>query len=101
MKATIKGRIYDTNKATLIAKGNNGFCPMDERYMEERLYQKANGEYFIYGHGGSMSLYGKRDGTKMVGSIGMSPVPLEEAKYWARHHMRVVNYIEYFGMPTK
>ena len=34
MKATIKGRIYDTNKATLIAKDNNGFCPMDERYFE-------------------------------------------------------------------
>ena len=47
MKATIKGRIYDTNKATLIAKDNNGFCPMDERYMEERLYQKADGEYFV------------------------------------------------------
>ena len=69
MKATIKGRVYDTNKATLIAKVDNGFCPMDERYMEERLYQKADGEYFVYGHGGSMSPYGKREGTKMVGTV--------------------------------
>ena len=69
MKATIKGRVYDTNKATLIAKDDNGFCPMDERYMEERLYQKADGEYFVYGHGGSMSPYGEREGTKMVGTV--------------------------------
>ena len=100
MKATIKGRVYDTNKATLIAKDNNGFCPMDERYMEERLYQKTDGEYFVYGYGGSMSPYGKREGTKMVGTVGMSPAPLEEAKWWARHHMSMDAYIKHFGALT-
>ena len=100
MKATINGRVYDTNKATLIAQDDNGFCPMDERYMEERLYQKADGEYFVYGHGGSMSPYGEREGTKMVGTVGMSPAPLEEAKWWARHHMSMDAYIKHFGALT-
>ena len=56
MKKTICKREYDTDTAKLIgstAKGSFG----DSAGYEERLYQTADGYYFLYGLGGADSPY--------------------------------------------
>ena len=100
MKATIKGRVYNTNKATFIAFDNNGLCPADDRYIEENLFQEADGQYFLCRYAGCMSPYAKCNGKEMVSRKEIVPIPLERAQNWARHHMSVVAYIKHFGALT-
>ena len=101
MKATIKNCVYDTEKANFIAFDNNGFCPFDDRYIEENLFQEAGGKYFLCRYAGCMSPYAKCNGKKMVSRKEIVPITYEYAKRWARHHMRVVDYVRHFGMPTE
>lgn len=100
MKAIIENRVYDTETATLIASDDNGYPSCDFRHMEECLYQKKNGEYFIYGHGGAMSPYAVHHGNSITGSCGISRATVEQAKSWARYHMSVDAYIKHFGALT-
>jgi hypothetical protein len=52
MKRVIKGKRYDTEKATVIANAAVGDA-------EEWLYRKKGGEFFIHGMGGRYSLLGE------------------------------------------
>ena len=57
MKKIINKRLYDTETATLIACYDDGLPWTDFYCCYEELYQKKNGEYFIYGTGGGLSPY--------------------------------------------
>lgn len=46
MKRVIKGRRYDTDKATLVGEHVSGE-PMEVGYTRETLYRKRGGEYFV------------------------------------------------------
>lgn len=47
MQAIIKGKIYNTETATLIARGDNDTYPNDCWYLTEALYRTPRGNYFI------------------------------------------------------
>ena len=55
MRKNIDRKMYDTETAELLASSSNGYGHGDFRYMEEQLYRKKTGEFFLYGEGGALS----------------------------------------------
>lgn len=101
MKAIINKKTYDTETATEI--GGNGYStPNDFRYFYERLYQKANGEYFLHAEGGPLSKYNRSVGTNETsGSETIIPLTTEEARNWAEDNLDADDYIKEFGAPDE
>ena len=99
MKATIKNCVYDTERATFLALDDNGYFPLDDRYAEEALYQNPEGKYFLCRYFGSV-LQCPCEAT-IHGQMEIVPVSSAYAKRWARHHMKVVDYVKHFGMLTE
>ena len=58
MKATIKKKVYDTDKATSLGHKYTGEYGQQDGF-EERLFVTQDGQHFIYGVGGSDSPYAK------------------------------------------
>ncbi len=104
MLKKIYGKIYDTDTAEFLA----GYCNMDNRYfidennpcyehdgfsdddieyslMDQRLYRKSDGEYFISIDGG-INTY-----------VGILPMNEFEAKEWVREYCSIIQYIKIFG----
>ena len=55
MKKIINHKMYNTETAERLASSSNGYGYDDFRYMEEQLYRKKTGEFFLYGEGGALS----------------------------------------------
>ena len=87
MRRIINGKAYDTDTAKQIAKYDNGLLPDDFDYIEETLYLKKTGEYFILGEGGARSKYSV---TTFV------PITEESAKKWVEEKANGL-YEEIFG----
>ena len=101
MKAIKNKIIYDTATATLIG-GNGYITPNDFRYFYERLYKKANGEYFLCAEGGPLSKYNRSVGTNETsGSETIIPLTTEEARNWAEDNLDADDYIAAFGLPPE
>jgi hypothetical protein len=86
MKKVINGKVYDTEKATLI--GEYRFSnPTDFYYYEEALYKSKKGQFFIAGEGGAMTKYAEALGNGSTGSgDGMELLSPEEALDWCENH---------------
>ena len=96
MKKIINGRLYDTETAKFIGSWNNGLFTSDFHFCIEELYQKKTGEYFLYGSGGAMSIYGKSYGGGMCGSEDIIPMTEKEVKIWAETHLTADEYMELY-----
>ena len=96
MKKIINGRLYDTETAKLIGSWTNGFSSSDFHYCTEDLYQKKTGEYFLYGSGGAISIYGKSHGGGMCWGDDIIPMTEKEVKAWAEEHLTAEEYMELF-----
>ena len=98
MKRIINGRKYDTETATEVHEWSRN-APSDFDYIEETLYRKRTGEYFIYGYGGPMTRYAKREAYGNGYCFGSSiiPVSYDEAREWAEEHMSADEYEAEFG----
>lgn len=98
MKKIINGRMYNTETAKFIACRDNGRSCSDFSYMEEALYRKRTGEFFLYGEGGAMSKYSVSYGDNSWGG-GSEIIPLteEKAKKWLERYADADIYIELFG----
>ena len=98
MKRVINGRKYDTETATEVAEWWNGLDSGDFGTVEETLYRKRTGEYFLYGYGGPMTSYAEPCGSSgwQYGSRIM-PMTYDEARTWAEEHMSVDEYEAEFG----
>lgn len=97
MKKIINGRKYDTETATLIAKWDNGIYG-DFTSVSEELYEKRNGEWFLYGSGGAKTKYAVATGSNSWGGgEGITPLTEDEAKEWAEKHLSVEQYEEIWG----
>ena len=82
MKAIIRGKRYDTNKAELIGGADGGGESVtDWHYWEESLYRTPTSkQYFIAGSGGPLSAWGQNIGQSgRRGSSGIKPLSAEEA----------------------
>ena len=97
MKKIINGKLYNTETAKEVATYSNGYPGSDFRVIDETLYQKRTGEYFLHGEGGPMTRYAK----EVWGGVGYGeeiiPVTEARAKEWILEHCSADTYMELFG----
>ena len=97
MKKIINGRKYDTETAQMVGEWSEGYRN-DFSYIEEELYRKRTGEYFLYGYGGPMSRYARQvAGGNYSGGESIVPLSYESARQWAEQHMDPDEYEAEFG----
>ena len=97
MRRIINGKAYDTSTATKLAVHDNGLLPNDFDYIEESLYRKRTGEFFLCGEGGARTKYGKDSGpSSRVGGAVILPVTEAEARKWVESFANE-QYEEIFG----
>ena len=97
MRRIINGKAYDTSTAKEV--GNYSYLyPGEFDYVEETLYLKKTGEFFLYGEGGARSRYAESAGNGFWGS-GSRIIPLreDEARAWAEGCLTGEEYEEIFG----
>ena len=98
MKKIINGLAYNTDTAKEIDSYCNELPMSDFCYLEETLYQKDNGEFFLHGNGGARSAYCTfySDGS-VSGGENIIPLSVDEAKEWVETHSTVEIYETLFG----
>lgn len=97
MKKIINGRRYDTDTAKAV--GEYCFSNLtDFHHVEETLYRKKTGEFFLYGVGGPMSKYAERTSlNSWSGGAKIVPLTYEEAKQWGEDNLDGDEYEKVFG----
>jgi hypothetical protein len=97
MKAIIKGKRYDTEKAAEVADEWNGHAKESAKYLRETIYLTKSGNWFLHGAGGSSTKYAVEYGH--FGRSGQKLIPLSvtEAKQWLEEHNKVEAVEEHFG----
>ena len=102
VKQIINGKMYNTETAKEIGCDSNGMNLDNFWFVEETLYQKQNGEFFLDGHGGPLSRYSRPNGCfSRCGARELVPLSIEEAKTWVERHCPIEDYIETFGNVTE
>ena len=97
MKKIINGKVYDTTSAKEVGCYENGL-PTDFDYIEEILYRKRTGEFFLHGAGGARTRYAtSTGGNSWAGGEKILPISYEEARQWAEDHMDAQAYEAAFG----
>ena len=97
MKRIINGKKYDTDTAREVAVWDNCRDATDFAYVEQHLYRKRTGEYFLYGFGGPHSSYAEhKHGAWQFGSA-ITPLTDNKARKWGEAHMDVDAYEAEFG----
>lgn len=79
MKKRINGVLYDITEAEMIASYAYNDIYAKDYYCEE-LYQKNNGEYFLFGYGRSESRYALHPNQKSKYGIGSDITPLSDSE---------------------
>ena len=100
MKKIIDGKLYDTETAKEMGSWSNAGGWRDFSHMEETLYRKRTGEYFLFGEGGPMSKYAVSQGqNSWSGGREIIPLTAANAREWAEEKLSADEYAEIFGMP--
>ena len=98
MKKIINGKVYDTATAQCVGEWSNPYNRRDFNWVEETLYRKRTGEFFIYGEGGPRSQYAKEIGTRQWSSgERIMPLTWDEAREWAEEKLAADEYEQAFG----
>lgn len=97
MKKIINGKLYDTETAETVGSRCNGYSYNDFRRLDETLYRKRTGEFFLYGEGGPMSQYAETFGDGETSGWRIVPLTLASAKIWAEKWLATDVYIKTFG----
>ena len=98
MKKIINGKVYDTEKATMLNYWENSFSGRDFWWCREELYGKRTGEFFLYGKGGPQSRYSVSQGNNAwSGGERITPLTYEAAQQWAEEHLDGDEYESIFG----
>jgi hypothetical protein len=93
----INGKKYDTATATKLVYWNNGHYPNDFHFISERLYQKKNGEFFLYVEGGAATKYSQNCcGGGTCSGEDIFPLSIDEAKTWVERK-ESESYEDIFG----
>ena len=80
MRKVINRKVYDTDKSTQLGYKYMGKFGQPDGY-EEQLFVTKSGCYFIYGVGGSESLYG---------DPGINPLTDKQLKDWKKDRNSVI-----------
>ena len=93
MKVTVDGRVYDTEKATLLATYTN-FMPITDDYYEDvLLYVKKNGEYFLHCHGGSKTEFAVIKDNKICSGQYIIPIMNDAFSGWVSAHSKLIDFL--------
>lgn len=100
MYKVINQKRYNTETAEKI--GVQGYDYGGATDVEETLYRKKTGEFFIYGCGGALSRYAKRaDGGGTIGGSAIIPITVEQAIEWVEEYLDGEDYDRVFGEPEE
>lgn len=98
MKKIINGKLYSTETAREVGAWSNAGNWRDFSHMEETLYCKRTGEYFLFGEGGPMTQYAEACGNNSwTGGQRIMPMTAKEAREWAEEKLTADEYEEEFG----
>lgn len=98
MKKIINGRVYDTEKAKELGTYANAGSWRDFSHLEEILYRKKTGEFFLFGEGGPMTRYAEAEGqNSWSGGRRIMPMTYDKAREWAEEHLEANEYETIFG----
>lgn len=98
MNKIINGKVYNTDTARKIGTWSNGADRTDFSWVEESLYQKKTGEFFIYGQGGANTRYAQQlEASHWTGGETISLVSYNSARQWAEDHLTADQYQAVFG----
>ncbi|MDO4595954.1 MAG: hypothetical protein Q4B30_03145 [Coriobacteriaceae bacterium] len=100
MRRQFGTRMYDTRTAYFVGTWEQGSRD-SESWTNETLCRKRNGEYFLYGEGGSASKYAKRRASgsaDFVASEEIMPLTDAEAHEWAKEHLDPVDVAQEFDV---
>lgn len=97
MQKIIEGKLYDTDKAQLLGKWENGENYSDSRWYCEDLYQTEKGTYFVAGRGHASSPYSEHCGGMRGPGEGITPMSRKEAFQWAQRKLDSKDVINLFG----
>lgn len=99
MRKIINGRRYDTATAKLVGTYETGYIG-DFDWLDEKLYQKTTGEFFLSGEGGAKTRWANRTIDGYSGGSGILPLTLDEAREWAEEHLSVKEVENLFRIPS-
>lgn len=98
MKKVLNGKLYDTEKAHLIADVPHSNIKSSEGACEQRLYLKKNGEFFLWLAGARSEI-----ASNMALDSGIHdrerhiyPLSYEQARKWAESEMPADEWLELF-----
>lgn len=97
MKKIIDGKLYDTDKATLVVEWDNGYLSNDFNYEEESLYQTKNGNWFVHCSGGPNTSCAERCGSDWCGGEDIAVLNENEVKKWLEDKNCTSKLLELFG----
>ena len=97
MQKIIKGRKYNTDTAQEVCGYSNGLPWGDFDWVQETLYVKRTGEYFLHGKGGARSKYAVPDGDFMGGGSEIIPLSEKEAQSFVKENGDTETYEKFFG----
>lgn len=98
MKKILNGKVYDTDTARCVGAWSSSDDPRAFQYVEETLFRKKNGEFFLHGFGGPASVYrvatsenSWQSGERII------PLAYDQAAQWAENHITAEQYEAAFG----
>jgi hypothetical protein len=99
MKKVINGKVYDTDKAKLIAEAHHdNIKDADGKSLKQWLYRKKTGEFFVYVDGAALELQNIfQHGYKP--NAGIYPLTYEQAQRWAERELTADQWENIFGDP--
>lgn len=100
MKKIIGGKKYDTDTAKRVGSFESGYIG-DFEWRNEKLYQKATGEFFLAGEGGAKTRWASRTIDGYSSGEGILPLTLDEAREWAGKHLTQAEVEELFQIPKE
>lgn len=101
MKKIIDGKVYDTATAECVGEWNNDYYPNDFNRVDETMYRKKTGEFFLYLSGGPLSRYGTESGNNRGWGEYIRPIDFDAAKQWAEEKLSGDEYEKIFGEVTE
>lgn len=102
MKKIINGKVYNTETAVELGHYSTGGSWSDLNHLEETLYRKRTGEFFLYGEGGPRTRYARQiESNTWASGESIMPLTYDAAQAWAEKRMSVEVYEDVFGAVTE
>ena len=101
MKKVINGKVYDTGKAKLIAEAHHPDCIeyATGKGLQQYLYQKKNGEFFLHADGAAIELQNVLQSGEYRPGKSIYPMTYEQAQRWAERELSADQWENIFGDP--